>query len=201
MIKNDPYKLLEKEGVAKRLLNDRSKEALSIYDETLDGLKEFPDDKTMKEMAEQIGKTAIGLLAEDIAAIKEQLADKVEEEKKQKLKKAQSRQIVEKSEKAMDYLAECRRKLREDRAKKMATGEIKKPVKKQLTTRLKDNMKQIVTLMPRAIKEDPKKTEQTEKAIQKFLHELKRIWGMNKIKPIEEALHEKFKEVKEKQTT
>ena len=39
MIKNDPYKLLEKEGVAKKVLSERSLEALSIYDETLEGLK------------------------------------------------------------------------------------------------------------------------------------------------------------------
>ena len=59
-------------------------------------------------------------------------------------------------------------------------------------------MKKIANMMPKAIKEDPNKVEQTEKAVQKFLGDLKRIWGMNKIKPIEEELHEKFSELKEK---
>lgn len=198
MIKNDPYKLLEKEGVAKKVLSERSLEALSIYDETLEGLKEFPDDKTMKDMAEQIGDTAIELLKEDIATIKDELSDKAEQQQKKQLKKAQSKKIVEKSEKTMDYLAECRRKLRDERKQKMASGEIKKPVKRKLTTKLKDNMKKIANMMPKAIKEDPNKVEQTEKAVQKFLGDLKRIWGMNKIKPIEDELHEKFSELKEK---
>ena len=198
MIKHNPYKLLDKEGVVKNALSDRAKEALSIYDETLEGLKEFPKDKTLKEMAEKIGKAAIELLKEEIGALKGELSEKAKEKEKSQLQKAQSKKIVQKSEVALDYLAECRRKLKEERKQKLAAGEIKKPVKRRLTTRLKENMSKIIGMMPKAIKEDPKKIERTEKAIQKFLSELKRIWGMNRIKPIEDELKEKFTKLKEK---
>ena len=59
-------------------------------------------------------------------------------------------------------------------------------------------MKRLVNMMPKALKEDNKKLEQTEKAIQEFLSDLKRIWGMNKIKPIEEELKKKFDQLKER---
>ena len=200
MIKNDPYALLKESGVAKNLLSDKAKEALSIYDETLQGLKEFPNDKSLKEMAEQIGKAALEVLEDDVAKINAELKDEVKETEKKRVQKAQSKKIVEKADKTMDYLAECRIKLREERKRKVAAGEIKAPVKRKLTTKLKETMKKLIGMMPKTVQKDEQKIVRTEYAVQIFLSELKCIWGMNKIKPIEDELKEKFDALKEKAT-
>lgn len=200
MIKNDPYILLKESGIAKNLLSKKTKEALSIYDETIEGLIEFSDDKSLKDMAEQIGKAALEMLEEDVARISGELKDEVQETEKKRTKKAQSKKIVEKADKTMDFLAECRTKLKEERQRKISSGEIKAPVKKKLTTKLKETMKKIIGMMPKAVKKDEQKITRTENAVQIFLSELKCIWGMNKIKPIEEELKEKFDELKEKAT-
>ena len=97
MIKNDPYKLLKESGVAKNLLSDKTKEALEIYDETIDGLNEFPKDKSLMEMAEKIGKAAIEVLSEDVEQINAGLKDEVQETEKKRIKKAQSKKVVEKA--------------------------------------------------------------------------------------------------------
>lgn len=201
MIKNDPYVLLKESGVARKLLSDKAKEALSIYDETIEGLKEFPNDKSLKDMAEQIGKAALEVLEQDIEQIKKDIKDDETTKEKKRVQKAQSKKIVEKADKTMDYLAECRTKLREDRKRKIASGEIKAPVKKKLTTKLKEAMKKIIGMMPKAVQKDEQKITRTEHAVQIFLSELKCIWGMNKIKPIEDELKEKFDDLKEKATT
>ncbi|MBQ21699.1 MAG: hypothetical protein CMD31_13170 [Flavobacteriales bacterium] len=201
MIKNDPYALLNESGVAKNLLSDKAKEALSIYDETLEGIKEFPEDKALKDMAKQIGKAAVELLQEDIEKIKAEINDDEKTKEKKRVQKAQSKKIVEKADKTMDYLKECRIKLREDRKRKIAAGEIKAPVKKKLTTKLKEAMKKIIGMMPKAAQQDEQKIIRTEQAMQIFLSELKCIWGMNKIKPIADELKEKFDGLKEKVST
>ncbi|HEY9084057.1 MAG TPA: hypothetical protein VIN73_12035 [Vicingaceae bacterium] len=200
MIKNDPYALLKESAIAKNLLSDKAKEALSIYDETLEGLKEFPDDKSLKEMAEQIGKAALEVLEDDIAKISAELKDEVKETEKKRVRKAQSKKIAEKADKTMDFLAECRIKLKEERKRKIAAGEIKAPVKRKLTTKLKETMKKIIGMMPKTVQQDEQKIVRTEHAVQIFLSELKCIWGMNKIKPIEDELKEKFDALKEKVT-
>jgi len=197
MIKNDPYQLLKKSGISKSLLADKSKEALSIYDEAIEGLKDFPKDKGLKDMAEQIGKAAIEVMEDDIKNINEILADDVEVKEKKKVKKAQSKKITEKASKSHDFLAECRRKMKEERKRKIASGEIKAPVKKKITTKVKEAMSKIIGMMPKAVKNDEKKIIRTENAIQIFLSDLKCIWGMNKIKPIEDELKEKFDKLKE----
>ena len=197
-IKNNPNDFLKKEGIAKKLLSDASKQALKEFDDTLKDLEEFLDSKELVAMAEQIGQAAIDLLKDDIERIREELKDEAAEKEEKQVKKAQSKRIVEKAEKTMDHLAQCRKLLKEERERKIASGEIKKPVKKKLTTKLKDSMKRIVNMMPNTIKEDKTKIDQTEKAIKKFLSDLKKIWGMNKITPIEDELKDKFDGLKEK---
>ena len=126
---------------------------------------------------------------------------KKEESKKQAEpteKEKKSKAVVAKAEKALDELALCRLKIREDRQKKIESGEIKKPKKKRLTTKLKDALKKVVNMMPEKVKQDKKKVEKTELALDNFLSELKSIWGLNKICAIREELEEKFDEIKEK---
>ena len=197
-IKNDPYAFLEKEAVAKGLLSDATKEALQIYDDSIEELKLYSKDKNLRNMAEEIGQAAIDVLKQDIEEIQKTHIKKAEDIQTKQKKEMQSRDILQKSEKAIDYLSECRLRLKEERRKKIESGEIKPPVKKQLTTKLKEFFQKIPALMPIKVKEDKEKIEQTEKAVKKFLSELKKIWGLNKIQQVQQEIEEKFEKLKDK---
>lgn len=194
-LKNNPYDLLEKENISKKLLSDRVLKGLSIFDETLTDMKQFPSDKKLKKEAEEIGKETIELVKEDIERIKEETHDEIEENSKKETRKVQSKKVVEKAEKVLDDLAMCRLKLKEDRKRKIETGEIQPPKKKTLVTKLRQELVKTATLIPKNLKEDNTVIQRTQKAVLNFLNELKSIWGLNKIKPIQDEIKEKFKKL------
>src|SRR5574337_755731 len=97
-LKNNPYDLLEKEKVSKKLLSDRALKALSIFDETFEEVKQFPNEKKLKKEAEEIGKETIELLKEDFERIKEETQEEIEENEKKETRKVQSKKVVEKAE-------------------------------------------------------------------------------------------------------
>lgn len=196
-LKNNPYDLLEKENISKKLLSERVLKGLSIFDETLADLEQFPSDKKLKKEAEEIGKETIELVKEDIERIKEETHDEIEENARKETRKVQSKKVVEKAEQVLDDLAMCRQRLREDRQRKMESGEIKPPKKKTLVTKLRQDLGKFANLIPKNLKEDADTLERTQKAIMKFLTELKDIWGLNKIKSIQDELKEKFKKLQE----
>lgn len=198
MIKNDPYRILKEEKIAKKLLGEHVMTALKEYDETLEELKEFSSEKSLMEIAEQIGAVAVDLVKEDIERIKKGLNDDVEKKQEQEVRKAQSKKVKQKVLKDLDYLAECRRNLREERKRKIESGEIKAPVKKRLSTKLKERLQNVVRLIPKEVLEDKNKIDQIEKATLEYLSKLKQILGMNSVKPIEKALKEGFDEMEEK---
>ncbi len=196
-LKNNPYDLLEKEKISKKLLSDRVLKGLSIFDETLADMEQFPTDKKLKKEAEEIGKETIELVKEDIERIKEETHDEVEENSKKETRKVQSKKVVEKAEKVLDDLAMCRLKLKEDRKKKIESGEIKPPKKKTLVTKLRQELVKTATLIPKNLKEDSTVIQRTQKAVLNFLNELKSIWGLNKIKAIQDEIKEKFKKLEQ----
>lgn len=196
-LKNNPYDLLEKEKISKKLLSERVLKGLSIFDETLADMEQFPNDKKLKKEAEEIGKETIELVKEDIERIKEETHDEIEENAKKETRKVQSKKVVDKAEQVLDDLAMCRQRLREDRQRKIESGEIKPPKKKTLVTKLRQDLGKFANLIPKNLKEDADTIERTQKAIMKFLTELKDIWGLNKIKSIQDELKEKFKKLQE----
>ncbi|OFY85124.1 MAG: hypothetical protein A3F72_20055 [Bacteroidetes bacterium RIFCSPLOWO2_12_FULL_35_15] len=197
-LKNNPYDLLEKEKISKKLLSDRVLKGLSIFDETLADMEQFPTDKKLKKEAEEIGKETIELVKEDIERIKEETHDEIEENSKKEIRKVQSKKVVEKAEKVLDDLSLCRQKLKEDRQRKIESGEIQPPKKKTLVTKLRQELVKTATLIPQKLKEDSDVIQRTQKAVLNFLNELKSIWGLNKIKPIQDEIKEKFKKLEEK---
>ena len=197
-LKNNPYDLLEKEKISKKLLSDRVLKGLSIFDETLADLEQFPSDKKLKKEAEEIGKETIELVKEDIERIKEETHDEIEENSKKETRKVQSKKVVEKAEKVLDDLSLCRQKLKEDRQRKIDSGEIQPPKKKTLVTKLRQELVKTATLIPKNLKEDSDVIQRTQKAVLNFLNELKGIWGLNKIKPIQDEIKDKFKKLEEK---
>ncbi len=196
-LKNNPYAILEKENISRSLLSERAGKALAIFDETLSDLEQFPNDKKLKKEAEEIGKETVELIKEEIERIGIETQDEIEEAAKKEVRKVQSKKIIEKSEQVLDDLAMCRKRLKEDRQRRIESGEIAPPKKRTLVTKLRQDMTKIVNLIPKNLKEDPDVLERTQKALLKFLNELKNIWGMNKIKPIQDELNEKFKKLQE----
>lgn len=194
-LKNNPYDLLEKEKISKKLLSDRVLKGLSIFDETLADMEQFPTDKKLKKEAEEIGKETIELVKEDIERIKEETHDEIEENSKKETRKVQSKKVVEKAENVLDDLTLCRQRLREDRQQKIESGEIQPPKKKTLATKLRQELVKTATLIPKNLKEDSTVIQRTQKAVLNFLNELKSIWGLNKIKPIQDEIKEKFKKL------
>lgn len=197
-LKNNPYDLLEKEKISKKLLSDRALKGLSLFDETFTELEQFPNEKKLKKEAEEIGKEVSELLKEDIERIREETHDEIEENSKKETRKVQSKKVVEKAEKVLDDLSVCRQKLKEDRQRKIESGEIQPPKKKTLVTKLRQELVKTATLIPKNLKEDSDVIQRTQKAVLNFLNELKGIWGLNKIKPIQDEIKEKFKKLEEK---
>lgn len=196
-LKNNPYDLLENEKISRNLLSDRVLKGLSIFDETLADLEQFPTDKKLKKEAEEIGKETVELVKEDIERIKEETHNEIEENSQKETRKVQSKKVVEKAEKVLDDLAMCRQRLKEDRKQKIESGEIKPPKKKTLVTKLRQELVKTATLIPKNLKEDSEVIQRTQKAVLNFLNELKNIWGLNKIKAIQDEIKEKFKKLEQ----
>jgi len=200
MIKNNPYQLLEDEHISQKLLSEKAVTSLKLFDKAKLLHEKRPTSKEMKENAEKAGKITIGVIEKEITRVKSELKNEAEEDQKKEIKKGQSKKIVEKAEVILDELEICRKKLREDRQRKMESGEIQPPKKKTLVTKLRQELIRTATLIPKNLKEDKNVIQRTQKAVLTFLTELKSIWGLNKIKPIEDDLKEKFKKLQEQAT-
>lgn len=197
-LKNNPYEILRKEGINKESLSVRVQKGLQIYDETLEDLNKYPKDKQMRQAAEEIGSGVCELMRDDVERLRQESYSEEEEKGKKAARKAQSKSIIAKAEKTLDDLTLCRQRLKEDRQKKIDSGEIKKPVKKTLSSKLRAELVKMATLIPTKLKDDVSVIQKTRKAVLNFLSELKSIWGLDKIKPIQEEIMQKFDKLEEK---
>jgi hypothetical protein len=196
-VKNNPYEMLQNERISHKLLSEKSLRTLEVYDQTYALLNKHPKSKELKESVEKAGKITMDVLKEDILRIKGELKNEVEDAEKAEIRKVQSKKILEKSAVVLDDLSDCREKLKEDRRNKMESGEIKPRKKKTLVSRLRQELVKTATMIPKNLKEDLSVIQRTQKAVLKFLNELKSIWGMNKIKPIQDELKDKFKKMED----
>ena len=198
-IKNNPHELLEREDIAKNMLSEKALISLSLFDKAKVLYEKRPTSKEFKENVEKAGKITSEVIKPEISRIRNELKNEIEETEKKEIKKVQSKKLVEKSEKVLDDLAICRLKLKEDRKRKIENGEIKPPKKKTLVTKLRQELIRTATLIPKNLKEDNSVIQRTEKAVLNFLNDLKNIWGLNKIKTIQDEIKEKFRKL-EKET-
>jgi hypothetical protein len=196
-VKNNPYEMLQNERISHKLLGEKSLRTLELYDQAYALLNKHPKSKELKESVEKAGKITMDVIKEDILRIKGELKNETEEAEKAETRKAQSKKILEKSKVVLDDLSDCREKLKEDRRNKIESGEIKPRTKKTLVNRLRQELVKTATMIPKNLKEDLSVIQRTQKAVLKFLNELKSIWGMNKIKPIQDELKDKFKKMED----
>lgn len=197
-IKDNPNELLEKEGISKTMLSEKAVKTLELFNKANILFEKRPTSKEFQEQAEKAGKIASEVIKKEITRIKSEVKNEAEDKEKKEVKKAQSKKIVEKSEKVLDDLSLCRQKLKEDRQRKLESGEIQAPKKKTLVTKLRQELVRTATLIPKNLKENTDVIQKTQKAVLNFLNELKGIWGLNKIKPIQDEIKEKFKKLEEK---
>lgn len=196
-VKNNPYELLDKEDISKKMLSEKALVSLSLFDKANMLYEKRPTSKEFQESAEKAGKITSDVIAKEIIRIKGELKNEIEETEKKEIKKSQSKKIIEKSEKVLDDLAACRQKLKDDRKRKIESGEIQPPKKKTLVTKLRQELVRTATLIPKNLKDDSSVIQRTQKAVLNFLNELKGIWGLNKIKPIQDEIKEKFKKMEQ----
>ena len=196
-IKSNPNDLLEKEGISKTMLSDKAIKSLELFNRANVLYEKRPSLKEAQEQAEKAGKIASEVIKKEIERIKSEVKNEAEEKEKKEVKKVQSKKIVEKSEKILDDLTLCRQKLKEDRKRKIENGEIQPPKKKTLVTKLRQELVRTATLIPKNLKEDASVIKRTQKAVLNFLNELKGIWGLNKIKAIQDEINDKFKKLEE----
>jgi len=199
-LKNNPYDLLEEEHIPKNLLTEKTLNMLTVFDETFEDIKKHPENEIMRKMGEDIGQKICELVIEDIQQIKAEAKNEIEEEEKTHAKKQRSKKIKEKATVILDDLDICRQKLKEDRKRKVESGEIQPPKKKTLVTKLRLELIKTASLIPEKLKDDENVIKRTQRAVLNFLNELKSIWGLNKIKPIEDDIKEKFKKLEEQLT-
>lgn len=196
-LKNNPYALLDKEDISKKMLSEKALASLDLFDRANTLYDKRPTSKDMQQNAERAGEITSEVIKKEIARIKSELKNEIEETEKKEIKKSQSKKIVEKSEKVLDDLAMCRQKLKDDRKRKIENGEIQPPKKKTLVTKLRQELVRTATLIPKNLKEDTNVIQRTQKAVLNFLNELKGIWGLNKIKGIQDEIKEKFKKLEQ----
>ena len=72
-IKNNPYELLQSEGISHKLLSEKSMRSLELYDKAYALLNKHANSKEMRENVEKAGKITIDVLKEDISRIKGEL--------------------------------------------------------------------------------------------------------------------------------
>lgn len=187
MLKNDVEKYLKKHGIKEKDLNEMARKALMVYQKIKAIAERNPDNEVMKDNAERNGKDVIALITKELGdkSNAPDLRKKVAKAFTQKRKK--SLKQVKKSEKALDELEQCRIKLREDRKKKVESGEIKPPKKKSRVTKVKESFTRILKLMPR---KDDKVIHQSEQLLRKCATELFKINGLNKVQLIVKELEE-----------
>ena len=197
MINNNPHNLLKKAGIKKEMLDAAGREALKYFDDTLKDLEADPQEEELIRSTEMIGTEVSKIIQDNILRIKGEAVQGEEEQTIKKVKKHQSNKTIEKATRTLDDLSLCRERLKEERQRKVASGEIAKPKRKTLTTKLRAELLKTVNLIPKNLKGNSDVLTQTRKAILKFLNELKGIWGLNKIKPIEDELNERFKKLED----
>lgn len=194
----NPEELLKKEGISEDQLSETAKEGLKLYYEAMDLSKQYPDHKDIKEQAVQMGEEVSKIIGKEIIDIKE--TEKNSEKGKQKAeeKKKRSKEVMDEVKISADQANNCRKTLRDFNKQQRESGKVKPPKKKTITTRLRGSLKSIVNMIPKAKKDDMDVLEKTEKAINRFVSDLKEIWDINKVKVIEDELREKFEDLKEK---
>ena len=191
-----PQALIKASGLAPDLFAKETQDILNLYDSALKETKGFEKEPAMMDMLEDIRQKAQEVIEKDIKRIQSQLQTEQEKQEAQQLKKAQSRKIMEEVTMTEVYIEECRTKLRAyNRQQRLAAGKTK-PIKRKLTTRLKEGMKKIVNMMPKTVKKDQKKLAQTQRIINRTVSDLKKIWGINRIEGIQKELDSQFDTLK-----
>lgn len=195
-----PEKMISDAGLELKDLGSKGKKLMQLYEETLQLQQKFPDDPS-------IGKTADSTLLEITKTVKSLIAQTKPNPDKSKPAKAlhnkkppcpcpkkakQSSQVMKGLEELeMAELDVCRVKLREYR--KVQSSNRPKRAPKTRIVKLKERLLALAKLMPKPMRKDDKAMQETEKILLAALSKLKKVWELNRVKAIENAIKEELK--------
>lgn len=193
MEKHDVEAYLKGKGIEAADLTGKAKEAFELYQASKELYEEDTSDNSIKVQFLQTAKTAI-------VVIEEMLKDKTKAStvrKKVAEKKVNQRSksmvVVEEAKEKVVDLEFCKQQIRDEKKRKLESGEIKPPKKKTRVTKVKESFARILKLMP---SEEPKDIEASEEALRECARKLFKINGMNQLEFVEKELEE----IKDKRT-
>mgnify|MGYP000103167545 CR=1 FL=1 len=143
-MKNDAEEYLKKEGIAEDKLGTISQKALHVFKQLKALHLKDPGNEAIKEKAEQSGLNTIQIIQRESPPT----PNKGEEAKKEKPQKSKADQVKEETPKVLDKLEKCKILIKEERKRKIASGEIKAPKKTTRYTKIKNAFVRILKLMP-----------------------------------------------------
>jgi hypothetical protein len=166
----------EKESFQKAAKENINKLFMLIKNHAPDAVREKEEEKPSKEQEEEEAK-----------------------ETEKKNRKEKSRKAMEEVKEIGEEIEGCRKVIREFNKQKREAEGTEPPKKKNRLTKLKDKLLGIIGLIPEKLREDKTVRDKTEKILLDTLHELKKSWGMNKVKQAEDAIKLKFNTLDEQQ--
>lgn len=188
----NPLLYLEKQGIDKSRLSAQLQEAIAEFEAGLEDLKTAPDYMSdsdvvnLKAQAENLGEDVLDWLKEEAAALESDEQQAVKAEKKRANTKARSESAKKKAQQLTDEIAYCKKKVREWNKENR-----KPPKRKSLIEKLTGRLPGLLNLMPDKLKKDEALVRKTGKLFKKFINDLKDLWDLNKILPVEEAVEAK----------
>ena len=190
---------LKKEGVKKEQLNEQAIRAITAYEGIKKLQEKHPKDEDFKKKVEVAQSKAKEWVDKSLKEVKSTTEERKTKAQSKRAKRSESMKVVSKTKDVKLNLEECRAAIREERKRKVESGEIKPPKKKTRTTLIQELCVRLLKLCP---SDDPKDVEAAEKEIMAFARKLMKLYGLTKIQPIEKKVAEaaeKLKKTEEKE--
>jgi hypothetical protein len=193
--KNDLRGYLENEGVTPAQLSEKAKKAIDIFYKMKQISDRHPDNKDMISNANKTRDAAMKILEGEVKKINTTTKARKSEATEKSAQRSKSLRIVEVTSEVKSNLDECRKVIREDRKKKMESGEIKAPKKKMRTTKMMELFDRVLKLCP---SEDAKVIAEAEEELKSVAKKMFKLYGFNRIESVVKTLEETSKKKQEK---
>ena len=193
MEKHDVEAYLKGKGIEAADLTGKAKEAFEVYQTSKELYEEDTSDNGIKIQFQQTALTAIVVIEEMLKDKTKATTARKKVAQKKVTQRSKSIAVVKEAKEKVADLEFCKQQIRDERKRKLESGEIKPPKKKTRVTKVKESFARILKLMP---SEEPKDIEASEDALRECARKLFKINGMNQLEFVEKELEE----VKEKRT-
>jgi hypothetical protein len=188
--KNDLRGYLEGESVTSSQLSEKAKKAIDIFYKMKTISDRHPDNKDMISNANKARDAATKILEAEVKKIKSITTERKSKATEKRTQRSESLKVVKETSEIKSSLDECRKVIREDRKKRVQSGEIKPPKKKTRTTKMMELFDKVLKLCP---SDDPKIIAKAEKELTSLAQSMFKLYGLNRIESVVSALEETSK--------